>query len=90
MCLRCGVDENITRDHVVPKSVLRLLLDLDEYQRFSAQARYVNIQPLCSGCNNLKGWKAIDYRPRDEHELLLVLLEEWELDVNWVEDKDLE
>lgn len=81
VCLKCGSDNQITRDHVVPRVVLRQAMDLDTYQRFSHESRDVNIQPLCGPCNGEKADKAIDYRPIQEHVNLLLLLERWGLDI---------
>lgn len=80
-CLKCGADEGITRDHVVPRVLLRQAMDLDTYQRFSHESRDVNIQPLCGPCNGEKADRAIDYRPIEEHVKLLLLLERWGLDI---------
>lgn len=76
-CLRCGVGDNITRDHVVPRATLKQILGRDKYPKFSAESRYVNIQPLCSECNNLKGNRTCDYRDHNKAGDLQMLLHRW-------------
>lgn len=49
VCLRCGSDEHITLDHVVPVSR-------------GGKNTISNLQPLCRSCNSTKGTKTIDYR----------------------------
>lgn len=61
-CLRCGTREDITRDHVVPKSVMN---------RLGLHSPKWNFQPLCSPCNGDKAAQIIDYRPNHEHERLV-------------------
>jgi 5-methylcytosine-specific restriction endonuclease McrA len=76
-CLRCGAtDRPITRDHVVPRVALRMAFAgmPGEYARFCALVRKVNIQALCSFCNNLKGDRACDYRDDERRELLVKYL----------------
>lgn len=80
-CLKCGTTKNITRDHVCSRVLLKRHLTRDNYQRFSAEARDVNIQPLCRNCNNEKGGDAIDYRGIDDRVALLLLLDRWGLDI---------
>jgi 5-methylcytosine-specific restriction endonuclease McrA len=48
-CLRCGVVEDLTVDHIVPLSL-------------SGSNTIENIQPLCSECNGIKGCETTDYR----------------------------
>ncbi len=48
-CLCCGTKENITVDHIIPLSL-------------GGSNDISNIQPLCEGCNLLKGQGATDYR----------------------------
>lgn len=48
-CLRCGSDENITLDHVVP--VIK-----------GGKNSLDNLQPLCASCNSWKNSKTIDFR----------------------------
>lgn len=48
-CLRCGADEDICIDHVIPVS------------RGGKQA-VSNMQPLCRSCNSIKGVTTKDYR----------------------------
>lgn len=57
-CLACGEEGWLTRDHVVPRSVLR------KHGVYNAP---VNIQRLCQPCNNRKANTAVDYRSADEH-----------------------
>jgi 5-methylcytosine-specific restriction endonuclease McrA len=55
-CLCCGKQEpaiKLTTDHVVPVSK-------------GGGNSIENIQPLCTSCNNHKGNKIIDYRPREK------------------------
>lgn len=62
-CLRCGTTENITRDHVVSRFILRTVLKRWQYEDFCQKAsKNLNKQPLCGPCNQEKGPKAIDYR----------------------------
>lgn len=49
LCLACGADDDLTIDHVVPKS------------RGGAHGRE-NFQTLCRPCNSGKGVQTIDYR----------------------------
>ena len=48
-CLRCGVLDDLTVDHVIPLG------------RGGSNA-IENIQPLCSECNSIKGCETTDYR----------------------------
>lgn len=76
-CLRCGA-EPTTRDHVVPRLVLRILLGREQYARFCSEVRKVNLQPLCGPCNNDKGHhQIVDYRSREEHEQLLFYMDKY-------------
>lgn len=63
-CLRCGTTEDLTRDHVIPKAVLKRILTRDEYEHFSQKTGRpgLNIQVLCAECNQDKGCTTIDYR----------------------------
>jgi 5-methylcytosine-specific restriction endonuclease McrA len=79
-CLRCGAVEGITRDHVVPRVQLRLALGQDEYARFCAKVRKVNIQDLCGPCNNEKGDRTGEFRTDERAELLIGYLKEFGLD----------
>ena len=55
-CLRCGSREGIiTVDHVIPLSL-------------GGANTIDNIQPLCEGCNLLKGQGTTDYRPSHTRE----------------------
>jgi 5-methylcytosine-specific restriction endonuclease McrA len=50
VCLNCGADENICRDHIEPL--------------IEGGCNYIwNIQPLCKSCNSSKGANDDDYRP---------------------------
>lgn len=66
-CLACGTRENITRDHVVPKSVMKAL---------GLHSTRDNFQPLCSPCNGDKANTIVDYRPAAAHEKLVAYLAE--------------
>jgi 5-methylcytosine-specific restriction endonuclease McrA len=82
-CLRCGTTEGqITRDHVVPRIVLRMAFAEmpGEYARFCATVRKINIQPLCNFCNNLKGDRACDYREDERRDKLVQALIEFGLE----------
>ena len=81
--MRCKASGTTTRDHVVPRVLLKLQLSRDEYHRWSTEARYVNIQPLCADCNGLKGGRAADYRTVEEHAELLDLIAKWGIKVEW-------
>lgn len=48
-CLKCGSTENLTLDHVVPKSK-------------GGMDHIDNLQTLCDKCNGKKGAKTVDYR----------------------------
>lgn len=48
-CLRCGLEEDLTIDHVIPLSM-------------GGTNHISNIQPLCKFCNCMKGARHIDYR----------------------------
>ena len=50
-CLKCGVQKDLTPDHVKPLSK-------------NGSNNISNIQPLCRSCNCSKRDKEIDYRPR--------------------------
>lgn len=75
-CLSCG-DEGVTKDHVVPRLVLRIILGREDYADFCSTVRKINIQPLCGKCNNAKATRVIDFRPKEQHEELLFYLEEF-------------
>lgn len=49
ICLRCGTNENLSIDHVIPISK-------------GGTNTVDNVQPLCRRCNSSKGIKTIDYR----------------------------
>jgi 5-methylcytosine-specific restriction endonuclease McrA len=49
-CLKCGSEEDVTIDHIVPVSR-------------GGQDTKDNVQPLCRACNSSKKRKVIDYRP---------------------------
>lgn len=50
-CMKCGAVDNITIDHIKPKSQYpELALDIN------------NLQVLCWGCNKEKGREFFDYR----------------------------
>lgn len=88
-CLWCGDTENITRDHVVSRVTLRLALGQEEYQRFCAKVRKINIQDLCGLDNNAKGDKSSDLRDDLRADLLREYLVEFGLDPDDIlEDPD--
>jgi 5-methylcytosine-specific restriction endonuclease McrA len=49
-CVACGVDEDLSVDHIVPLSL-------------GGSNAITNIQPLCVPCNLVKGATVRDYRP---------------------------
>ena len=48
-CLRCGSDEPLTVDHVIPIN-------------YGGPNTIENLQPLCRRCNSIKGTNSTDYR----------------------------
>ena len=52
-CVRCGIDVNLSIDHVIP--LVR-----------GGRNDIENIQILCRSCNSSKGIKVIDYRPSND------------------------
>lgn len=48
-CVRCGVAESLTKDHIIPRSQ-------------DGADTIDNLQPLCKPCNSQKSDKTIDYR----------------------------
>lgn len=93
VCLRCGTDKDITRDHVVARFVLRTSLDEDQYAAFSRiSGKRLNKQPLCRTCNQEKGHQNIDYRGLETAQKLMdILSEEFGVDIDIeviVEDED--
>ena len=48
-CLCCGKNRDIQKDHIIP-----IVL--------GGHNLIANIQPLCSSCNKVKGFKIVDYR----------------------------
>lgn len=85
VCLRCGSEET-TKDHVIPKSLLKRQLTRRQYAEWCVEARKINIQPLCSDCNGRKGDKAIDYRPVQDRISLKYLVDKWNIEVNFWKD----
>lgn len=79
VCLSCGIQEGLTKDHVVPRLVLRILLGREDYADFCSEVRKVNVQPLCGRCNNQKATRIIDFRTQEEHEQLCFYLEKYEI-----------
>ena len=78
-CLVCGTDEGITRDHVVPRVVLRMVLGREEYFDFCQTVRKANIQPLCGPCNGYKSSRVVDLRGYSGHSRLLDFLEDYDI-----------
>jgi len=84
VCLACNEEvEKITKDHVVPRVVLRDMMSLARYARFCATARKRNIQPLCAPCNGKKANRVIDYREQYRSDELRSLLKNWNLKVKF-------
>jgi 5-methylcytosine-specific restriction endonuclease McrA len=79
-CLRCGTQENITKDHVVSRVALRLALGSEDYSRFCAKVRKLNVQDACGPCNNEKGDRSIDLRTDSRPERLREALIDFGLD----------
>ena len=78
ICLSCERKvEKLTKDHVVPRVVLRDILGMLRYARFCSSVRSLNIQPLCSDCNSRKGNRTIDWRTQYEHDVLRNRLKQW-------------
>jgi len=83
-CVWCGDKDNLTRDHVVSRLHLRLLLQ-EQYARFCADVRKINLQPMCGFCNNEKSDKSVDLRPVERQIDLRNKLREYGIDhlVEW-------
>lgn len=75
VCVACGRPGDLTRDHVVPRLILRIMLGREQYAKFCSEVRKVNIQPMCGPDNNKKATRVIDFRPREQHEQLLFYLD---------------
>lgn len=91
ICLACGeAQDKITKDHVVPRVVLRDLMPLTRYARFCAAARKINLQPLCAPCNGKKASRVIDYRPQYRHDQLRALIKNWGLDIEFEDPAEVE
>jgi len=54
-CLRCGKDENLSLDHIVPIHL-------------GGENKLSNLQTLCKSCNSWKSTKIIDYRKGSRYE----------------------
>lgn len=76
-CLVCYTKENITRDHVVPRVVLRMVMEREEYFDFCQNVRKANIQPLCGPCNGYKSSRVADLRNATERERLLGFMDDY-------------
>lgn len=84
ICLACRQEvDKITKDHVVPRVILRDLMPLPRYARFCAAARKTNLQPLCADCNGRKANRIIDYREQYRADQLKALLKNWGLQVEF-------
>lgn len=79
-CLWCEETDGITRDHVVSRVTLRLALGQEEYARFCAKVRKINIQDLCGKDNNFKGDRSSELRDDDRAWMLEEYLREFGLD----------
>lgn len=78
-CLWCGSPDNLTRDHVVARVQLRLALGQDEYARFCARVRKLNVQRICATCNNDKGDRNCDLRDEETRFRLIMALSEFDI-----------
>lgn len=89
-CLRCGAVDNLTRDHVASRVQLRLALGQDEYARFCSKVRKLNIQRLCTQCNNDKGDKSCDLRSKEIRDRLLEAIDEFGIadKIDWSDPED--
>lgn len=76
-CVVCGEQGDITKDHVVPRLVLRIMLGREAYANFCSEVRKVNIQPMCGPDNNLKATRIADLRSPEEHAQLCVYLDKY-------------
>jgi 5-methylcytosine-specific restriction endonuclease McrA len=74
-CLACGKPQVLTRDHVIPRSILRK-------HGLSNPLEGVNIQHLCLVCNQSKAIAMVDYRCHQRHERLQRWLAEVGLDLD--------
>lgn len=52
-CCRCGTTENLTTDHIVPKSI-------------GGKDYLINLQTMCKECNELKGMDIKVYNNRQK------------------------
>lgn len=88
-CVNCGTKDNLTRDHVVSRLHLRLLLG-PRYAAFCADVRKVNLQPMCGFCNNEKSDRSLDMRPAVRQIDLRNKLREYGIDhlVEWSRPSD--
>lgn len=78
ICLSCErVTDKMTKDHVVPRVVLRDVLGMIRYAKFCSSVRSINIQPLCSDCNSRKGNRVIDWRSQFHRDRLKSRLKQW-------------
>lgn len=74
-CVVCGEEGNITKDHVVPRLVLRIMLGREKYADFCSVVRKINIQPMCGPDNNIKATRVADLRTPEEHAQLCEYLD---------------
>lgn len=90
-CLWCGTQDDLTRDHVVSRLQLRLALGREEYQKFCATVRKLNIMTLCSTCNNDKSDRSCDLRDAETHIRLRQALREYGIDgvIEWSKPSDI-
>lgn len=93
-CLACGAAENLTKDHVVARFILRTTLTREQYEDFSRIAgKKWNSQKLCGECNSRKGYGVVDYRGPETANYLMELLRDRygvsiEIEVVMVDDPD--
>jgi 5-methylcytosine-specific restriction endonuclease McrA len=87
-CVSCKVTAGkITKDHVIPRVVLRDLMSMSRRARFCSAARKLNLQPMCAPCNGRKAGRVIDFRVQRRRDELRALVKNWGLPVEF-EDPD--
>jgi 5-methylcytosine-specific restriction endonuclease McrA len=87
-CLACdNLVEKITKDHVIPRVVLRDAMGITRYAKFCTAARKINLQPMCADCNGRKGSRVIDYRNQFLNDQLRALVKQWGLDITFEDSK---
>lgn len=69
-CERCGSTEDLSKDHVIARFVIKTARNKHGYPVTKEQqqefhritGKRLNTQPLCRKCNGDKGYACIDYR----------------------------